>query len=293
NQGKKKSPSKKKREKEKSRARKAHSRAELKAQSPASQLVRSRTREKWVAASNPLPTASQPEAYPAARKAFVSRRVKASANARIVRLKDVHGPGIGLRLVKWRDNRPLPILDHSGRVIALGAAQSSEPSFLEALLHATVLLQEARVRGTFSKKDQGRGDFPTLKWGFSHGGGRGRPMNVNLPKSRNFELTEEVMADPAFERLSRQISGKPPLAQHLRLLQPYARHFCRLGPEASRALCRGQTSHMRLGPRAQALVRLRLYSLLLQPGAPNRLYRAPGCRKPGIRLVLCHAAGQL
>ncbi|KAG6905068.1 hypothetical protein DXG01_005289 [Tephrocybe rancida] len=32
-------------------------------------------------------------------------------------------------------------------------------------------------------------------------------MNLNLPSSKNFDLTEKVMSDPGFERLARQVSG--------------------------------------------------------------------------------------
>ncbi|KAG6904030.1 hypothetical protein DXG01_013102, partial [Tephrocybe rancida] len=95
----------------------------------------------------------------------------------------------------------------SGRIVALGAAQSEDPTFVAALLRIADLLEDACARGNFSEKDQGRGNFPILKWGFSHGGGRGSPMNLNLPSSKNFDLTEKVMSDPGFERLARQVSG--------------------------------------------------------------------------------------
>ncbi|KAG6903538.1 hypothetical protein DXG01_017057, partial [Tephrocybe rancida] len=92
NKDKKKSLSKKKREKEKSRKRRDRNRTEKKAEGSASNPVRKRTRKKWVAASNPLPTATQPEFYPVVSNAFTARRSEVTAAMHPVRLKDIPGP---------------------------------------------------------------------------------------------------------------------------------------------------------------------------------------------------------
>ncbi|KAG6914631.1 hypothetical protein DXG01_016216, partial [Tephrocybe rancida] len=206
-------PSQIKKEKKKARKHRDHKRAERKvesstAQGSATNPVRDRSFKKYVAISDPFLTDTKPEDYRVASNAFTSLRSKIAESQHPIRYKDIPGPGANLRLVKWRENRPLPLLDNNGRIVGLGAAQSKDPTFLAALLHITALLEGARKRGNFSsKKDQGRGKFSVLKWGFSHGGGRDMPMNLNLPSSNNFQLAEEVMSDPDFERLARHVSS--------------------------------------------------------------------------------------
>ncbi|KAG6913903.1 hypothetical protein DXG01_003624 [Tephrocybe rancida] len=178
------------------------------AKSSALNPIQDRLLKKYVAASDPFPTSTQPEDYRVASNAFTSLRSKIAAPRRLIFYKDIPGPGANLRLVKWRENKCLPLLDNSGRIVGLGAARSEDPTFLAALLHITDLLEDAFQRENFSStNDQGQGAFPILKWGFSHGGGRDMPMNVNLPGAKNFGLTEEVISNPAFEWLARKVSS--------------------------------------------------------------------------------------
>ncbi|KAG6904934.1 hypothetical protein DXG01_006133 [Tephrocybe rancida] len=201
NMNKKKHPSQIKKEKEKGRKYRDHKWAERKAESSAAQgsatnPVRDCSLKKYAVASDPFLTGTKPEDYQVASNTFTSLCSKITKSQRPIRYKDIPGPGADLRLVKWRKNRPLPLLDNSGHIIGLGAAQFEDPTFLAALLHITALLEGAC-----------KGKFPILKWGFSHGGGRCMPMDMNLPSSNNFELTEEVMSDPDFGRLARQVSS--------------------------------------------------------------------------------------
>ncbi|KAG6905069.1 hypothetical protein DXG01_005290 [Tephrocybe rancida] len=145
NKGKKKSPSKKKREKEKNHKHQAHNCIEKKAESSASNPVWKCTQKKWVTASNPLPTATQPEFYPVVYNAFTARCSKVATAMHLVCLKDIPGPGVDLRVIKWCDNKPLPLLDKSSQIVALGAAQSEDPTFVAALLRIAGLLEDARA----------------------------------------------------------------------------------------------------------------------------------------------------
>ncbi|KAG6809769.1 hypothetical protein H0H92_014808 [Tricholoma furcatifolium] len=128
---------------------------------------------------------------------------------RPVLFKDVSGPGASLRLVKCRDDRPIPFVDASGRVFGVSIAPSREKTFLESLARITQLIEAARVQGSFAPAslDHARGNFPTLSSGYSHGGGRKHPSNLNRPSSPNFKLVEEMVAAPCFRRLAGFVNG--------------------------------------------------------------------------------------
>jgi len=66
------------------------------------------------------------------------------------------------------------LLDKLDRIIAVLAGRpSGDPSWNPMIHDATVAMEEARARCTFSAADKVhiRGEFPTLKVGAAHGGG--------------------------------------------------------------------------------------------------------------------------
>ncbi|KAG6904141.1 hypothetical protein DXG01_012309, partial [Tephrocybe rancida] len=121
NMNKKKHPLQIKKEKEKGRKHCDHRRAEEKAESSTAQSsttnpIRDHSLKKYVFASDPFPTGTNPEDYRVASNAFTSLCSKITESQQPIRYKDIAGPGADLRLVKWRENRPLPLLDNSGRI---------------------------------------------------------------------------------------------------------------------------------------------------------------------------------
>ncbi|KAG6913036.1 hypothetical protein DXG01_010283, partial [Tephrocybe rancida] len=116
-------------EKEKSRKYRDRIRAQDKAESFAAKssafkAVRERPSEKYVAASDPLPTATDPESCRVASNMFTALHSKIASALRLIRFKDIPGPGAEVRVIKWRGSRPLPLLDNAGRTVGLGAAHS-------------------------------------------------------------------------------------------------------------------------------------------------------------------------
>ncbi|KAG6808440.1 hypothetical protein H0H92_004110 [Tricholoma furcatifolium] len=168
--------------------------------------MRAELRAKHVAAADPLLTHLVTDSLGVAATGFTGLLSKTpqALRRRPVLFKTLSGPGADLRLVKCRDDRPIPLIDSAGRVIGVSIAPSREHSFLAALARITQVIEGARSRGRFSAgaSEHARGSFPTLSSGYSHGGGRKMPTNMNRRSDPNYELVEDIVADPAFKRLA-------------------------------------------------------------------------------------------
>ena len=102
----------------------------------------------------------------------------------------------------WFDRTPIPIVDKEGRVIALLAGRPADENWDEVQEAAAALLE--KIRSDCPEFDDGchrRGDFPTLRCGVSHGGGRLQPMNFTngLKKQR---ALDELNSHPSFVRIA-------------------------------------------------------------------------------------------
>jgi len=93
----------------------------------------------------------------------------------------------------------MPIVDKDGHVVALLAGCPSDENWNR---DAAALLE--KIRAECPEFDDGchrRGDFPTLRCGVSHGGGRMRPMNfVNSQKKQR--ALNELNSHPSFIRIA-------------------------------------------------------------------------------------------
>ncbi|KAG6912160.1 hypothetical protein DXG01_016901, partial [Tephrocybe rancida] len=167
------------------------------AKDPFDNPVRPKMRETHLSRAEASATEARPEKdFKVASTRYIAlKSTTSTATARRpIFIKDIAGPGLSLHLVKWRSKNALPILDSSGRIVALGAAEFGDPSFQAALMRITSLLHDARDAGKFTAADcdHAHGKFPSLSWGFSHGRGRGVPMNLNLPDDPNYALVEKL-----------------------------------------------------------------------------------------------------
>jgi len=102
----------------------------------------------------------------------------------------------------WHFRTPIPIVDKEGRVVALLAGRPADENWDEVQEAAAALLEKIRVDcPEFDEGCHWRGDFPTLRCGVSHGGGRTQPMNfVNSPKKQR--ALEELNSHPSFVRIA-------------------------------------------------------------------------------------------
>ncbi|KAG6809957.1 hypothetical protein H0H92_013922 [Tricholoma furcatifolium] len=167
---------------------------------------------KHASAADPIDASAAADALAVASTGFTSLNSKTPPALRRIPVlfKDVSGPGANLRLIKCRDDRPIPFVDASGRVFGVSIAPSHEKTFLESLARITELIEAAREQGSFAtgSLEHARGNFPTLSSGYSHGGGRKHPANLNRPCNPNFKLVEDMVAAPAFRRLAGFVDGR-------------------------------------------------------------------------------------
>ncbi|KAG6848471.1 hypothetical protein H0H93_016713 [Arthromyces matolae] len=204
--GKRKSPSKKRKDKQKGRERRKRQRVD-EAQTTVGATIRSTARAKYIAQSTPIETSVQSEKLEVSSTGYVG--LKHHAPRRIFFFQEITGPGMNLRLIKCRDHRPRPFVDHSGRVIALWAGFPSDSSWNKDMARMATLLDDLRRRGTFSnkQKNHSRGTYTLTGVGYAHGGGRTVPSDINPPWGVNYQLVTEMVKDPVFERLAKFLSN--------------------------------------------------------------------------------------
>ncbi|KAG6915062.1 hypothetical protein DXG01_013652 [Tephrocybe rancida] len=124
----------------------------------------------------------------------------------------------------------MPLLDHHCCVIGICAGKPPGTVFLAAIERLTSLLEAAQASGQFleAQQDHSQGKFAYLAWGFSHGGGRKKPQNLNKPRSKNFALVEGLMRDDAFRMLANHVSS---------IFETWALKFYSYYQENKRAIC--------------------------------------------------------
>ena len=86
---------------------------------------------------------------------------------------------------------------------------AGDESWEELQQRAAQAIESARSRLYFSKKDRDhrRGGFPALAVGISHGGGQPYPK-MRRQDPRNQDALQDLLSEPAFERISGHATGK-------------------------------------------------------------------------------------
>ncbi|KAJ3762631.1 hypothetical protein EV360DRAFT_35268 [Lentinula raphanica] len=103
--------------------------------------------------------------------------------------------------------RTIPISDADGRVTVV-IVYPANKTIQTATEEAAALLCELRPQASFTNKQKyyRRGNFPQLSAGVAHGRGRTKPANV-VQNEKNAEVVEQLLASPAFQRLSGFTTG--------------------------------------------------------------------------------------
>ncbi|PPQ97424.1 hypothetical protein CVT26_006788, partial [Gymnopilus dilepis] len=166
--------------------------------------------KKHLAGASHIPTSFEAEKMPISKAGFIALRSPDSATT--YRLEDFIGPDakFNMKLVTWNGEESMVTTDKVKRITSVCVSKpAGDESWEELQQRAAQAIESARSRLHFSKKDQDhrRGGFPALAVGISHGGGQPYPK-MRRQDPRNQDALQDLLSEPAFERISGHATGK-------------------------------------------------------------------------------------